>query len=69
MLQSNQIHAAISSIPHGSETGPNGLQPQHLQDCISFSVGDASTSLLTSLTELYKHLMNGPLPTALWPFL
>jgi len=65
----NQIQAAISSFPHGSGAGPEGLTPQHLKDCISISAGDASTSLLTSLTELVHHLTNGHLPTALRPFL
>jgi len=65
----NQIHAAISSFPHGSRAGPEGLRPQHLKDCISISAGDASTSVLTSLTELVNHLTNGHLPTALRPFL
>ena len=45
-------------------------RPQHLKDCTSsISAGDASTSLLTSLTELVNHLTNGHLPTALQPFL
>ena len=65
----NQIKAAISSFPHGSGTGPEGLRPQHLKDCISILAGDASTSLLTSLTELVNHLTNGHLTTALQPFL
>jgi len=65
----NQIQAAISSFPHGSGAGPEGLRPQHLKDCISISAGDASTSLLTSLTELVNHLTNGHLPTPLRPFL
>jgi len=65
----NQIQAAISSFPHGSGAGPEGLRPQHLKDCISISAGDASTSLLTSQTELVNHLTNGHLPTALRPFL
>ena len=64
----NQIQATISSFPHGSGAGPEGLRPQHLKDCISISAGDA-TSLLTSLTELVNHLSNGHLPTALPPFL
>jgi len=64
-----QVHAANSSFPHGSRAGPEGLRPQHLKDCISISAGDASTSLLTSLTELVNHLTNGHLPTALQPFL
>jgi len=65
----SQIHAAISSFPHGSRAGPEGLQPQHLRDCISISAGNASTSLLTSLTEFVNHLTNGHLPTALQPCL
>jgi len=40
-----------------------------LKDCISISAGDASTSLITSLTKLVNHLTNGHLPTALRPFL
>jgi len=64
------IHAAaISSFPHGSGAGPDGLRPQHLKDCISITAGDASTSLLTSLTELVNYLANGHLPTDLRPFL
>ena len=66
----NQMQPAISSFPHGSGAGPEGLRPQHyLKDCISISAGDASTSLLTSLTEFVNHLTNGHLPTALRPFL
>jgi len=65
----NQIQAAISSFHHGSGAGPEGLRPQHLKDCISISAGDASTSLIISLTELVNHLTNGHLPTALRPFL
>jgi len=65
----NQIQAAISSFPHSSGAGPEGLRPQHLKDCISISAGDASTSLLTSITELVNHLTNRHLPTALRPFL
>jgi len=65
----NQIQATISSFPHGSGVGTEGLRPQHLKDCISISAGDASTSLLTSLTESVNHLMNGHLVTALRPFL
>jgi len=65
----NQIQAAISSFPHGSGAGAEGLRPQHLKDCISISAGDAITSLLTSLTELVNHLTNGHLPTAFRPFL
>jgi len=64
-----QIHAAISSFPHGSGSGPDGLRPQHFKDCISITIGDASTSLLTSLTELVNYLANGHLPTDLRPFL
>jgi len=67
--QNQEIQAAISSFPHGSGAGPEGLRPQHLKDCISISVGDASTSLLTSLAELVNHLTNDHLPTALQPFL
>jgi len=54
-----QIRAAISSFPHGSDAGPDGLQPQHLKDCTSIRAGDASTSVLTSLTELVNYLANG----------
>ena len=39
-----------------------------LKDCISISVGDVSISLRASLTELINHIINGHLPTALWPF-
>ena len=59
----------ISSFPHGSRAGPDGLRPQHLKDCISITADDASTSLLTSLTELVNYLANGHLPTDLRPFL
>jgi len=55
--------------PMAPRAGPEGLRPQHLKDCISISAGDASTSLVTSLTELVNHLTNGHLPTALRPFL
>jgi len=64
-----QIHAAISSFPHGSGVCPDDLRPKHLKDCISITAGDASTSLLTSLTELVKYLANGHLPTDLRAFL
>jgi len=40
-----------------------------LKDCISIFAGDASTSLLTSLTKFVNHLTNGHLPTAFRPFL
>ena len=65
----NIIQATISSLPHGSRARPEGLRLQYLKDCITISAGDASTSLLTSLTELVNHLTNGHLPTALRPFL
>ena len=65
----NQIQAAISSFPHGSGTGPEGLRPQHLKDCMSISAGDASTSLVTSLTASVNNLTNGHLPTTLRTFL
>jgi len=61
--------AAISSFPHGSGAGQDGLRPQHLKNCISITAGDASTSLLTSSTELVNYLANGHLPTDLRPFL
>jgi len=63
------IHAAISSFPHGSGAGPEGLWPQHLKDCIPITAGDASTSLLTSLTKLVNYLAYGHPPTDLRPFL
>jgi len=68
-ISTDQIRAAISSFPHGSGAGPDGLRPQHLKDCISITAGDANTSLLTSLTELVNYLANGHLPTDLRPFL
>jgi len=64
-----QINAAIFSFPHRSGAGPEGLQPQHLKDCIPISRADASTFLLASLIELVNHLMNGHLPTPFQPFL
>ena len=64
-----QIRAAISSFPHGSGAGLDGLRPQHLKDYISITAGDASTSLLISLKELVNYLANGHLLTDLRPFL
>jgi len=51
-FSTDQIRAVISSFVHGSGVGPDGLRPQHFKDCISITAGDASTSLLTNLTEL-----------------
>jgi len=68
-FSTDQIRATISSFPHGSGAGPDGLRPQHLKDCISITAGDASTSLFTSLMELVNYLANGHLPTDLRPFL
>jgi len=67
-FSTDEIRAVISSFPHGLGAGPDGLWPQHLKDCISTS-GDASTFLLTCLTELVNYLANGHLPTDLRPFL
>jgi len=45
-----------------------GHNISHLKECISITAGDASTSLLTSLTALV-YLANGHLATDLRPFL
>src|SRR6201995_5016465 len=69
---------AITSFPHGSAGGPDGLQPQHLKDLLAnTSIGRGSTNgerggsgeplgevspLLQGLTDLVNLLLAGKVP-------
>jgi hypothetical protein len=69
MLESKEsdVLAAIKSFVPGSASGPDGLRPQHLQDQISVSSGDAGHCLLTRLTEFTNLCLKGRVPAVVQP--
>ena len=54
-----QIRKSIASFPMGSSGGPDGLRPQHLNDLISFSAGDAADETIRALTSLANLVVHG----------
>lgn len=64
-----EVQRAITSFPHGSAGGVDGLRPQDLQDMVGPSVGDASTRLLESLANLLTILLEGRVTPAICPIL
>ena len=53
---------AILSFPKGSAGGPDGLQPQHLQDMTSTSAGAGGPMLLWALTAFTNLVLTGTIP-------
>lgn len=54
-----QVRKAIFSFSPGSAAGPDLLEPQHLKDLISKSVGEPGLKLLKSLTDLCNLMLKG----------
>ena len=65
-LTENDVLSAVRSFPIGSG-GPNGIRPQHIIDLLGST--DIKPTLLTDITALVKHLLQGHCPTEVVLFL
>ena len=60
-LTKNDVLTAIRSFPTGSSGGPDGIRPQHIIDLLGSA--DIKPTLLTAITALVNHLLQGRCPT------
>ena len=63
----NDVLSAIRSFPTGSSGGPDGIRPQHI--IASRGSADIKPTLLTAITALVNHLLQGHCPTEVVSFL
>ena len=61
------IKAAITSFPHGSAGGPDGLRPQHLKDLLADK--NENDPLLLAITDFINLVLAGKTPEAVRPIL
>ena len=61
------VSQAIHSFPNGSSSGIDGLRPQHLNDLISTSAGDAGQRLLNIITKFCNFILNGKINADICP--
>ena len=62
VVSESDVARAILSFPKGSAGGPDGLQPQHLQDMTSTSAGAGGPMLLRALTAFTNLVLTGAIP-------
>ena len=60
-LTKNDVLSAVRIFPIGSSSGPDGIHPQHINDLLSCA--DIKPTLLTAITALVNHLLQGHCPT------
>lgn len=53
------VYDSIYSFPNGSASGIDGIRPQHLNDLVAETNGDAAPKLLQSLTNLENLMLSG----------
>ena len=66
-LTENDVLSAVRSFPIGSSGGPDGICPQHIIDLLGCA--DIKPTLITAITTLVNHLLQGHCPTEVVPFL
>ena len=66
-LTENDVLSAARSFPIGSSGGPDGIRPQHIIDLLGSA--DIKPTLLTAITALVNHLLQGHCPSEVVPFL
>ena len=59
----------VQSFPAGAAAGPSGFRPQHLQDAMSRSAGEAGQRLLATQAEFTDFLLSGQVPSWVRPVL
>lgn len=64
---SDQVTNAIKHFPISSSGGIDGLRPRHLKDLISFTCGDSSTKLTSSVAKLVNVIRSGNICSRLLP--
>ena len=65
-LTENDVLSAARSFPIGSSGGPDGIRPQHIIDLLGSA--DIKPTLLTAITALVNHLLQGHCPSEVVPF-
>ena len=66
-INENDGLSAVCSFPVGSFGGPNGIRPQQIIDLLGCA--DIKLTLLTAITALVNHLLQGHYPTTVVQFL
>ena len=64
-----EVQRAVTSFPHSSAGGLDGLRPQDLQDMLGPSVGAAATGLADTLTKLATIMLRSKITPAVCPTL
>ena len=68
-VMTTEVLRAITTFPHGSAGGLDGLRPQDLQDMVSESAGGAATRLLENLATLLTTMLRGGVSPEVCPLL
>ena len=67
-MSSSDVIRSVFSFPTGFAGGPDGLQPQHLQDLVNYTLSEGSDRLLDSLTKFVNLVICGKDPVNAHPF-